>query len=47
MREYYPLLIMGAILGVLSICFVLAYAMMKNKKETDGFKPSVFIIKGG
>ena len=37
MREYYPLLIIGAILGVLSICFVVAYAMMKNKKEAIGF----------
>ena len=37
MREYYPLLIIGAIVGVLSLCFVLAYAMMKNKKEAIGF----------
>ena len=37
MREYYPLLIIGAILGVLSLCFVVAYAMMKNKKEAIGF----------
>ena len=37
MREYYPLLIIGAILGVLSLCFVMAYAMMKNKKEAIGF----------
>ena len=37
MREYYPLLILGAIIGVLSLCFVLAYAMMKNKKEAIGF----------
>ena len=37
MREYYPLLIIGAIIGVLSLCFVLAYAMMKNKKEAIGF----------
>ena len=37
MREFYPLLIIGAILGVLSLCFVVAYAMMKNKKEAIGF----------
>ena len=37
MREYYPLLIIGAIVGVLSLCFVVAYAMMKNKKEAIGF----------
>ncbi len=37
MREWYPLLIIGAIVGVLSLCFVVAYAMMKNKKEAIGF----------
>ena len=37
MREFYPLLIIGAIVGVLSLCFVVAYAMMKNKKEAIGF----------
>ena len=37
MREFYPLLIVGAIVGVLSLCFVVAYAMMKNKKEAIGF----------
>ena len=37
MKEFYPLLIIGAIVGVLSLCFVVAYAMMKNKKEAIGF----------
>ena len=37
MREYYPLLVIGAIVGTLSLCFVIAYAMMKNKKEAIGF----------
>ena len=37
MREYYPLLIVGAVLGVLSIVFIVAYATMKNKKEAIGF----------
>ena len=37
MREFYPLLIIGAIVGTLSLCFVIAYAMMKNKKEAIGF----------
>ncbi len=37
MREYYPLLVVGAIVGVFAICFVVAYAMMKNKKEAIGF----------
>lgn len=37
MREYYPLLLVGAIIGVFSICFTLAYVFMKNKKEAIGF----------
>ncbi len=37
MREFYPLLIIGAILGVLSVCFIVAYATIKNKKEAVGF----------
>ena len=37
MREYYPLLIVGAALGILSIVFIVAYATMKNKKEAIGF----------
>ena len=37
MREYLPLLIVGATVGVLATVFVLAYALMKNKKEAIGF----------
>ncbi len=37
MREYYPLLLVGAIIGVLSILFIVAYALVKNKKEAVGF----------
>ena len=37
MREYYPLLVVGAVVGTLSVLFVLAYALMKNKKEAIGF----------
>lgn len=37
MREYYPLLIVGAVVGTFSLLFVLAYALMKNKKEAVGF----------
>ena len=37
MREIYPLLIVGAIIGAFSIAFILAYALMKNKKEAIGF----------
>ena len=36
-NEYFPLIIIGAIIGVVSIVFVVAYALMKNKKEAIGF----------
>ena len=37
MREFYPLLIIGAIIGTFTLIFILAYAFMKNKKEAIGF----------
>ena len=37
MREYYPILVIGAIIGTLTLCFIVAYALMKNKKESIGF----------
>lgn len=37
MREYYPLLVAGAIIGIFSTAFIIAYAVMKNKKEAFGF----------
>ena len=37
MREYLPLLIIGAIVGTLSVIFLIAYATMKDKKEAIGF----------
>jgi len=37
MYEYLPLFIVGAIIGTFSLIFVVAYAMMKNKKEAIGF----------
>ncbi|MBO5249016.1 MAG: ABC transporter ATP-binding protein [Clostridia bacterium] len=37
MREYYPLLLVGAIVGILSVIFIVAYASLKNKKEAIGF----------
>ncbi len=37
MYNYYPLLIIGATLGVLSIVFILAYALMKDKSTAIGF----------
>ena len=35
--KYYPFIIVGAIIGVLTVVFILAYAFMKNKKEAIGF----------
>ena len=37
MREYLPLLIVGAIIGVFTIIFVAVYALEKNKRESMGF----------
>lgn len=37
MRNYLPLLIIGALIGVFTLIFTLAYAFMKNKKENIGF----------
>lgn len=37
MKEYLPLLIVGAIVGVFSGVLILAYAMVKDKKEAMGF----------
>ncbi len=37
MREYYPLLVVGAIVSVFALCFIVAFALMKNKKEALGF----------
>ncbi len=37
MSEFYPLLIVGAVIGVLSIIFVIAYLSIKDRKEAIGF----------
>ena len=37
MYEYFPLLVVGGIIGVLTVCFTVAFATMKNKKEAIGF----------
>ena len=37
MHEYLPLLIVGGIIGLFTIGFVVAYALVKNKKEAMGF----------
>ena len=41
MHEFYPLLILGAIIGAFSIVFTVAYATMKNKKEAIGFDRNI------
>ena len=38
MREYYPLLVVGGILGLFTIFFTVAYATMKDKKTAIGFE---------
>ena len=47
MREYLPLLIIGAIISLFATAFILAYVFMKDKKEAIGFdrnmKDSVII----
>ncbi len=37
MREYFPVLTVGAVVSVISVIFIIAYAMMKDKKEAIGF----------
>ena len=37
MREYLPIVIVGAIIGVFTLIFIAAYAMEKNKKQTMGY----------
>ena len=37
MREYFPLLILGAIIGAFTLIFLAVYALEKNKKESMGY----------
>ena len=37
MYEYFPLLVIGAIIAVFSTAFIIAFALMKDKKEAIGF----------
>ncbi len=37
MYEYYPLIFVGALLGIFSIIFIVAYVTMKDKKTAIGF----------
>ena len=38
MHEYLPLLIVGGIIGAFTGIFIIAYAMVQNKKEAMGFE---------
>ena len=37
MYKYFPLLLVGGIVGIVSAILILAYALVKNKKESIGF----------
>ena len=37
MHEYFPILIVGAIIGAFALVFIIAYAAIKDKKEAIGF----------
>lgn len=41
MREYYPLLWVGAIIGVFATAFIIAFVTMKDKKTAIGFDRSM------
>ena len=43
MPEYLPILILGAIIGVFTVIFLIAYGLEKNKKEIED--ASVWIEK--
>ena len=34
MHEYYPLLLAGGIIGLISVVLIIAYATVKDKKQT-------------
>lgn len=36
-NSYYPIIIVGAIIGLISVAFIIAYATMKDKKNAIGF----------
>ncbi len=41
MREYYPLLVAAAIVGIFTVIFLIAFALMKDKKQAIGFERSM------
>ena len=38
MREYFPLIFVGAAVGIISIVLLIAYFMIKDKKSAIGFE---------
>ena len=40
-EKYYPLIIMGGILGALSLVFIITYCLVKDKKESMGFERNI------
>ena len=40
-QQYYPLIITGGIIGVVAILFIVAYVMIKDKKESMGFDRNI------
>lgn len=41
MYEYYPLIVIGAVIGVLSVVLIVAIALIKDKKEAFGFERNI------
>lgn len=40
-EQYYPLIIMGAILGAFALVFIIAFALIKDKKTSIGFERNI------
>ncbi len=41
MHEFYPLLVLGAFFGIMSVIFIVAYVSIQDKKEAIGFDRSM------
>lgn len=41
LHDYYPLITVGAAIGLISVIFITAYALMKNKKKAIGFDRTI------
>ncbi len=40
-KTYYPLIIVGGIIGTFALVFIVAYALIKDKKESMGFERNI------